>query len=271
MEGVMLHKITSTFMTGTLLAAVGVAGFGATAASAAARVPAGAATVRASAAASSRAAAAYTPAKRTLKPGEHGNDVKAMQQRLAQLKYYPGAADGSFGQNTEEAVWAFQAVNGLSVDGIVGPATQRALVHPKSPVSHDPRGGKLRVEVNLKLQVLLLYRGGKLALVSHVSSGGGYRFCDPGTNHCSYAITPTGNYHAELYMSGWVTVPLGKMYNPVFFIGAVYAIHGDTDVPATPVSHGCVRIPMFIAQFFHTLVKVSSNTKVATPVYIYKG
>jgi lipoprotein-anchoring transpeptidase ErfK/SrfK len=65
-------------------------------------------------------------------------------------------------------------------------------------------------------------------------------------------------------MPGWVTVPLGQMYNPVFFIGTAYAIHGDTDVPLQPVSHGCVRVPMDIAAFFHTLVKSPG-----TPVYIY--
>ena len=37
-------------------------------------------------------------------------------------------------------------------------------------------------------------------------------------------------------MSGWVQVPLGEMYNPVFFISTVYAIHGDTYVPVYPAS-----------------------------------
>ena len=46
------------------------------------------------------------------------------------------------------------------------------------------------------------------------------------------------------------------LFNPVFFIGTAFAIHGDTYVPLAPVSHGCVRIPMDIAHFFHTLVKV---------------
>ena len=55
-------------------------------------------------------------------------------------------------------------------------------------------------------------------------------------------------------MPGWVQVPLGEMYNPVFFIGTAYAIHGDTEVPLAPVSHGCVRIPVDVAAFFHTLV-----------------
>ena len=48
-------------------------------------------------------------------------------------------------------------------------------------------------------------------------------------------------------MPGWVTVPLGAMYNPVFFISTVFAIHGDTYVPQGPASHGCIRIPMTTA------------------------
>jgi lipoprotein-anchoring transpeptidase ErfK/SrfK len=65
-------------------------------------------------------------------------------------------------------------------------------------------------------------------------------------------------------MPGWVTVPLGAMYNPVFFISTVYAIHGDTYVPVFPDSHGCVRVPMYIAQFFHNLV-----TTPGTEVFVY--
>ena len=205
---------------------------------------------------------AYVPAKRTLKDGMHGSDVRALQQRLAQLKYYPGTADGQFGSSTLEAVWAFQEVQGLSANGVIGAHTAHALVSPRAPQSRYPHGGALRVEVNLGLRVLLLYRNNKLSLVSHVSSGGGYYFCSDGS--CADAITPTGHFTTTRFMPGWVTVPLGQMYNPVFFIGTAYAIHGDADVPLQPVSHGCVRIPMDIAAFFHTLV-----TAPGTPVYIY--
>ena len=65
------------------------------------------------------------------------------------------------------------------------------------------------------------------------------------------------------YYPGRVTAPLGDMYNPVFFIGTLFAIHGDTHVPLRPASHGCVRIPLDIAAFFHTLVPTPG-----TPVYI---
>jgi peptidoglycan hydrolase-like protein with peptidoglycan-binding domain len=253
-----LH-INRAVATGVVAAGIALAGAVPGVASAAGQTPAAATVQMAAVRVSS---SAYVPAKRTLAYGMHGNDVKALQQRLAQLKYYPGAAGGQFGSATLEAVWAFQEVQGLSADGVIGSLTQRALVSPRAPQSRDPRGGALRAEVNLQLRVLLLYRNNNLALVSHVSAGGGYYYCSDGS--CGYAITPTGHFTTTDFMPGWVTVPLGQMYNPVFFIGTAYAIHGDTDVPLQPVSHGCVRVPMDIAAFFHTLV----NTP-GTPVYIY--
>jgi len=207
---------------------------------------------------------AYTAPKRTLREGMKGADVKALQQRLAALKYYPGPADGVFGSDTLEAVWAFQEVQGLSVDGVVGPHTAHALVYPRTYQSRYPHGDALRVEVNLTTRVLVLYQHDKIALISHVSTGGGYYFCSHGS--CGWAITPTGHFHTTVYIPGWITVPLGVMYNSVFFIGTAYAIHGEynSNVPVNPVSHGCVRIPFDIAAFFHTMVITPG-----TSVYIY--
>jgi Putative peptidoglycan binding domain/L,D-transpeptidase catalytic domain len=199
---------------------------------------------------------------RRLSLGMSGRDVRQVQRRLAALRYYPGPADGRFGPDLLEAVWAFEEVQGLRTTGVVSRAMLRALAHPRAPKVLVPRGGKLRVEVNLAREVLVLYRGGKVALISHVSSGGGYYYCSPGGG-CGYAITPTGNFRTITFMPGWVVVPLGEMYNPVFFIGHAYAIHGDTDVPLQPASHGCVRIPMDIAAFFHTLLPDTG-----TPVYV---
>jgi hypothetical protein len=212
-------------------------------------------------------AASYTAPTRTLKYGMSGSDVRALQQRLAALKYYPGTADGKFGAYTLEAVWAFQEVQGLPVDGTVGPHTASALVHPRAYPARYPTGGSMRVEVNLTTRVLVVYQNNAVVLISHVSAGGGYVY-----GNGKRAITPTGHFRTTVYMPGWITVPLGVMYNSVFFIGTVYAIHGESTsgptgggVPVNPVSHGCVRIPYDIAQFFHTLVKTPG-----TSVYIYR-
>ena len=207
-------------------------------------------------------AAPVTAAVRTLQYGAQGLSVKALQRRLTALKYYPGAIDGNFDTNTLEAVWAFQEVQGLPGEDFVSAAMQRALNHPRAPRVLDRAAGPNRIEVNLHTEVLVLYRHNQIQLISHVSSGGGYYYCSPGGG-CGVAITPTGNFRTLSFFPGWIAVPLGFMYNSVFFIGTAFAIHGDTDVPLAPVSHGCVRIPMDIANFFHKLVKIPGE-----PVYI---
>ena len=100
-------------------------------------------------------------------------------------------------------------------------------------------------------------------LISHVSSGGGY-FYNCGSAGCAQAVTPNGTYYTTVYMPCWVQVPLGEMYNPVFFISTVFAIHGDTYVPQGPASHGCVRVPMDVAAFFHKMVATPG-----TQVHVY--
>jgi lipoprotein-anchoring transpeptidase ErfK/SrfK len=194
-------------------------------------------------------------AARALQPGMKGPKVKALQRRLAALKYYPGSIDGRFGTNTLEAVWAFYEAQGMKPHSYVSAAMKKRLAHPRAPKVLVKHGAANRIEVSLSREILVLYRNHKVQLISHVSTGGHYYYCSPGGG-CGYAVTPTGNFRTVVFMRGWVHVPLGEMFNPVFFIGTAFAIHGDTDVPLAPVSHGCVRIPMDIANFFHKLVRV---------------
>ena len=79
-------------------------------------------------AAGSRASSVEPPKTfRLLQNGSRGEDVVKLQQRLTELGYYNGAADGIFGKATRTAVRAFQKRNGLSVDGVAGKKTQTAL------------------------------------------------------------------------------------------------------------------------------------------------
>jgi peptidoglycan hydrolase-like protein with peptidoglycan-binding domain len=215
-----------------------------------------AAPTAASAASSGHAARAQhtVAAGRVLREGMHGLSTRELQRKLAGLDYYPGPIDGQFGIDTLEAVWAFQEVQGLPGEDYVSSAMEQALNDPKAPQVLDAAAGPNRIEVNLSTEVLVLYRNNQIELISHVSTGGHYYYCSGGG--CGYAVTPTGNFRAVVFLPGWVVVPLGEMYNPVFFIDTAYAIHGDTYVPLAPVSHGCIRIPMDIAAFFHTLVRV---------------
>jgi lipoprotein-anchoring transpeptidase ErfK/SrfK len=238
-------------------AAVAVAGVTAGTASAAPAAPAR--TAAEVVIASPAATASWTPPKRTLVEGMSGADVKSVQKRLSSLKYYAGPFDGKFGNDTLEAVWAFQEVNGIPTTGAVDAATKRALVHPKTYKAKYPGQDKTRIEVNLHTEVLVYYEKGQIALISHVSSGGGYYY-----GGGARAVTPEGKFYTTVFMPGWVQVPLGEMYNPIFFVSTLFAIHGDTEVPLAPVSHGCVRIPMDVAAFFHNMVKTPG-----TEVLIY--
>jgi peptidoglycan hydrolase-like protein with peptidoglycan-binding domain len=63
----------------------------------------------------------------TLKSGDSGAEVKALQRALAFLGYKSGKIDGSYGPATTAAVTAFQRASGLTADGIFGPQTLKAL------------------------------------------------------------------------------------------------------------------------------------------------
>lgn len=64
-----------------------------------------------------------------LSMGSSGTDVRDMQRKLIALGYSCGSAgaDGVFGQGTYDAVCRFQRTYGLSVDGIIGPATRAKI------------------------------------------------------------------------------------------------------------------------------------------------
>lgn len=63
----------------------------------------------------------------SLRRGSRGELVTTLQKRLKTWGYYTGSVDGVFGSQTEQAVKYFQRKNGLAVDGIVGPATAKAI------------------------------------------------------------------------------------------------------------------------------------------------
>lgn len=64
-----------------------------------------------------------------LKKGSSGSQVKALQKRLiaASFSLPKYGADGSYGNETVQAVKALQKKAGIAVDGIYGPATEKAL------------------------------------------------------------------------------------------------------------------------------------------------
>jgi len=189
---------------------------------------------------------------RELTTGITGDDVKAVEQRLADLKFSPGPVDGQFDSRTAQAVLSFQKQTGLPRSSRVNAetATRMNSAGFGTPMVSD--GNPDRVEVDISRQVLQIWRGGQLFRVLGVSTGTGKKYCDTtetGNRVCGVAITPTGRFEFSRRIEGKRKSELGVLLDPVYFTGG-YAVHGSPSVPATPASHGCIRIPLSESKFF---------------------
>ena len=91
----------------------------------------------------------------TLRVGSSGEEVKTLQTKLKRWGYYTGSIDGVFGSGTKKAVIAFQKKNSLTPDGIVGPATLKALGMQSSGGSSASSGSN--TNGNLYLLARLVY------------------------------------------------------------------------------------------------------------------
>jgi hypothetical protein len=124
----------------------------------------------------------------------------------------------------------------------------------------------------------VIYENDKVRLITHVSSGSGEHYCEDAKSRvegeppptlkngeprevCGDADTPEGDFEYGRRESKWYRSELGELYNPVFFNGGI-AVHGARSVPDYPASHGCVRIPMHIAEYFQSLVKTGDPVAV---------
>lgn len=207
------------------------------------------------------------PKKGVLKVGSKGDGVLKLEERLEELRIDIGKVDGRYDWSTWQGVMAFQKYYGLKRTGTVNAETAKRI-----EASGD-LGGIKKVksgnwlEVDLGRQITFLYRDGELYRVIAVSTGSGKAYCEIGrkskAKNCGDAVTPTGNFRIQRRINGWRESDLGRLYNPLYFTGGI-AFHGAPSVPAYPASHGCVRLPMPVAEWFPS--KVSNGW----PVFVYK-
>ncbi len=216
--------------------------------------------------------AADVPAQRPLGPGESGDDVLKLQERLNELHFDVKKPDGYYADNTKSAIWVYQqrvlGLTGEDVDGRVSPQLYAKVMAPLALPPRRPEASSTHAEIDLPSQTMVVYVDNNIALITHISSGSGEKWCAqprnvaawPGATTttlpngqrlkrmCGVSLTPAGVYKIDRKEKGWYDIPLGKVYNPMFFNGGI-AIHGYEDVPFKGASHGCVRIPMHIAEY----------------------
>jgi N-acetylmuramoyl-L-alanine amidase len=181
-----------------------------------------------------RATLSVRIAQPDLAAGSTGPGVLELEAALAALHYIVPPRSTVFSIELTDSVYAFQKVNRIARTGIADAATWRALARPAEPRPRYRTPG-LHVEIDKALQVLFVVRGGSITQISPVSTAGipGY-------------FTPVGRFAVYRKVDGFDPSPLGTLYEPSYFTGG-YAIHGNPSVPPYPASHGCVRVPMWIA------------------------
>ncbi len=224
------------------------------------------------------------PLASPLAMGSSGDDVRRVQERLGELGFQPGPADGQFGSGTQQAVWAYKKLVGnltweefaqLDDQTVVTDQLWQQMSQPS--VRFVPRrpGVGTHVEVYLPLQVLAVFRDDQPIFISHISSGelrpdgqpatfcetatydtdeNGNPYPEPVTKQvCAESKSPGGVFSFRRYYDGNRVSPLGGMKNPWYFNYGI-AIHGAKNVPTSPASHGCIRISNPLADVFPELV-----------------
>ena len=170
----------------------------------------------------------------SLSYGDRSPFVPVFLRQLAALGYEVPAPTQYFDYDVLESVYAFQKVENLDRTGNVDAAFWAHLAGATTP---QPRYQQpaAHIEVDKTHQVLYVVRDGKVVHISPVSTAG-----LPGR------FTPEGTFSIFRKVDGFDPSPLGILYKPMYFTGG-YAIHGNPSVPPYPASHGCVRVPMWIA------------------------
>jgi lipoprotein-anchoring transpeptidase ErfK/SrfK len=177
----------------------------------------------------------------SLAAGARGEGVWLLERRLQEL-HYAVQVDGYYGDDDVEALYAFQKVEGLPRTGAVDATVWSRLQTAQIPRARYPGD---HVEIDKTRQVLFVVRGGKVLLVVATSTG-------------ATGNTPLGVWHVYRKVVGYDWV----LYYPSYFLRG-FAVHGYPDVPPYPASHGCSRIPMWVATTIYGLMPPGSL------VYVY--
>jgi N-acetylmuramoyl-L-alanine amidase len=175
-----------------------------------------------------------------------------IEYRLRSLMYRPGPIDGVYDKCTRDAVLAFQKVERIQRDGIAGGAFWERIFTAQTPVPKLSDVGT-RIEIDLGRQVLFMITDNTVWKIVHIATG------------TPEHRTKTGHFKIQEKYKGWVVCNTvnGIMYYPSYVVSKT-AIHGYKSVPMYPASHGCIRVPVWMA------VELFYELPTGTPVDIYQ-
>ncbi len=219
--------------------------------------------------------------KRVLKYGESGDDVSALQTRLAELGFYDAKVSGGYYKVTRAAVRDFQAHNGLFSDGIAGKETQEMLFSADAlPVSAVPRPSPTPIPPKYTLMV---DTANQITRAYTLDENGEYTvlvremICSTGTEKNP---TPLGTTIMPKRRARWGYFPawgshaqyLTRIDSLNAFHSVLYSEPDETtlstksfDMLGRPASHGCVRLLVSDAKWIY------ENCPEGTIITVYEG
>jgi N-acetylmuramoyl-L-alanine amidase len=181
----------------------------------------------------------------SLSEGSTGDYVLALERRLRALHYFLKGVDRRYDHRTADAIRAFNKIQRRERVGNVTESTWRALADPRRANPRSKTNG-FHWEVDQTRQVLIGVKDGRARIIIHVSTGAG-------------GATRDGVFHVFRKVNGYSG---GGLYYPSYFDG-LRALHGWSEVPTYPASHGCVRLPMWTAK------SVYNRSPIGTQVRVY--
>src|SRR3954451_14629484 len=157
-----------------------------------------------------------------------GDDVTSLQERLLELGYDAGRADGILGPETEHGLRAFQRDYGLTSDGTCGPATLRAL----RQLGRKVTGGRPQL---LRQSASLVDSGphliGRRIVVDPGHGGGENGFTHGETTEADLVFDVASRIEGRLAVAGaTVYHPRGRHQNPPLHQRTAFANDARADL-----------------------------------------
>lgn len=186
---------------------------------------------------------------RRLAVGSKGRHVRGLLTALQRLKVRVPSVGETLTRDHGDAVVAFQKAYRLPrtyvVDGDDWSVLDSARpVKPRYAVPYD------HLEVDKTRQILMMVRGGKLRALIAVSTG-------------ATGNTPEGSFRIRQKHPATTSGYGGVLFRTMGFYGN-FAIHGYVPVPPYPASHGCIREPMWVADWIY------DRTALGERLYVYR-
>ncbi len=185
---------------------------------------------------------------RTVSPGSQGPDIRFLRARLAELNILVPGVSPTYTWQLYDSVIAFQKAYGFSRTGTVD-APQWYKLMSAHVVHARYTGSGHHIEVAQGRQIGMYVEDGVVTKVWPVSTGTG-----GGTPNGTFSVYRKSTYDWDYQFHLWLKYA-SYIHNGI-------ALHGFDSVPTYPASHGCIRIPQWLAPKVYAIDPVGEVVRV---------